>query len=78
MQSINNIRRKPDYYLHDAPKWVRNIWPRPESFNWWVKANRKDLMAAGALVRLGRDHFVDAAIFPKVAERLLGFKPDEH
>lgn len=69
---LARIRRKPDYYQNDAPDWVRNVWPRPQSFDWFLKHHRDALVDAGALVRLGRDHFVDRVTFPKVAARLLG------
>lgn len=69
---LARIRRKPDYYQNDAPAWVRNVWPRPESFDWFIKHRRAELVAAGAVVRLGRDYFVDAVVFPKVASRILG------
>lgn len=67
-----NLRRKSAYYHHDAPEWVRNIWDRPEAFNWFIKSHRDTLVTDGALVKLGRDYFVDTAIFPAVAERILG------
>lgn len=72
MHHLQNLRRKPDYYRHDAPAWVRNIWPRPESFNWFIKTNRDTLVSQGAVVRLGRDYFVDAEVFPKAAQAILG------
>lgn len=69
---LARIRRKPDYYSNDAPPWVRNVWPRPESFDWFIKHRRTELVESGAVVRLGRDYFVDSVVFPKVAARLLG------
>lgn len=69
---LARIRRKPDYYQNDAPAWVRNVWPRPESFDWFIKNRRAELVESGAVVRLGRDYFVDSVVFPKVAARLLG------
>lgn len=69
---LDNLRRKGVFYQHDAPVWARNIWPRPESFDWFLKAHREQLMQRGALVRLGRDYFVDIAVFPDVAAEVLG------
>lgn len=77
MHPLQNLRRKPDYYRHDAPEWVRTIWPRPESFNWFVKAHRDTLMSQGAVVRLGRDQFVNVETFPRAAERILGVNAGE-
>lgn len=57
---LARIRRKPDYYQNDAPAWVRNVWPRPESFDWFIKHRRAELVESGAVV------------FPKVAARILG------
>lgn len=69
---LARLRRKLDYYHHDAPGWVRTVWPRPESFAWFVKNHRADLANQGALFRLGRDHFIDIARFPPAASALLG------
>jgi hypothetical protein len=69
---LSNLRRKTAYYQHDAPDWVRNVWNRPESFDWFIKNNRAELCIAGALVKLGRDFFVDTTAFPGAAERILG------
>jgi hypothetical protein len=73
---LARIRRKPDYYQNEAPAWVRNVWNRPESFNWFIKHRRAELVAAGAVVRLGRDYFVDAVVFPRVAARILGLSKE--
>lgn len=72
---ITNLRRKRDYYLHDGPVWIRTIWAKPESFNWFLKSNRNKLTELGALVRLGRDYFIDVEIFPSTAETILGLTP---
>ncbi len=69
---ITHLRRKCDYYLHDGPEWVRTIWPKPESFNWFLKNHRNELNRQGAIVRLGRDYFVDLMTFPDVAAATLG------
>jgi hypothetical protein len=74
-QQLNNLRRKTTYYQHDAPPWVRNVWNRPESFDWFVKNNRVALCEQGALVKLGRDFFVDTQFFPSAAEHILGLTP---
>jgi hypothetical protein len=75
IQQLNNLRRKSAYYQHDAPEWVRNVWSRPESFSWFIKNNRETLCSQGALVKLGRDFFVDTTAFPPAAERILGLTP---
>ena len=69
---LSSLRRKGDYYTTEAPDWVRNIWTRPESFDWFIKSNRAQLSKAGAIVRLGRDWFVDVEQFPAAATRVLG------
>ena len=76
-QQLLNLRRKTAYYQQDAPDWVRNVWNRPESFDWFVKNNRNALVECGAVVKLGRDFFVDTQVFPGVAERLLGLTPTQ-
>jgi hypothetical protein len=75
IQQIVNLRRKAIYYQHDAPAWVRNVWERPKSFDWFIKNNREALCEQGALVKLGRDFFVDTTTFPSAAERILGLTP---
>lgn len=75
IQKIANLRRKANYYQHDAPDWVRNVWNRPESFDWFIKSNKDALCQKGALVKLGRDFFVDTVTFPGAAERILGLTP---
>lgn len=69
---IENLRRKSDYYKNAAPDWVRSVWPRIESLNHFVKANRDSLVASGGIARLGRDWFVDTEQFPAAAKRILG------
>lgn len=75
--NLVNLRRKADYYHSDAPDWVRSIWPRQESFGWFIKNNRQALVDQDAVVRLGRDYFVDKEKFPVVAGSLLGVKSEE-
>ncbi len=76
MQKINisHLRRKRDYYLEDGPDWIRMIWSKPESFNWFLKNNRRTLIEHGAIVRLGRDYFIDALKFPEIAEATLSIR----
>lgn len=69
---ITHLRRKRDYYLHDGPAWIRTVWPRPESFSWFLKNHRNALAKRGAIVRLGRDYFVNTLLFPDVAVTTLG------
>lgn len=71
---LQQLRRKATYYQHDAPVWVRNIWGRLESFDWFIKNNRTVLLERGAVVRLGRDYFINTKAFPKAAGSLLGLK----
>ena len=75
VKQLSNLRRKAAYYQHDAPDWVRNVWNRPESFDWFVKNNRAVLLENGAVVKLGRDYFINTKVFPKTAESLLGLNP---
>jgi hypothetical protein len=77
IENIGNLRRKADYYFHDAPDWVRKIWPRSNSFSWFIKNNRQTLRQQGALVRLGRDYFIDAAAFPAAAQGVLGLTDED-
>ena len=75
--NIENLRRKAEYYQHDAPEWVRVIWPRQASLNHFVKFNRDALVRAGAIRRLGRDYFVDVEVFPDVAKRIMNIDSGE-
>lgn len=72
---LSALRRKGDYYTNEAPDWVRIIWKRPESFDWFIKDNRNELAAAGSIIRLGRDWFVNCNAFPDTAKKILGVEP---
>lgn len=69
---LERLRRKREFYAHDAPGWVRTIWPRPQSFDNFCKEHRTALKASGAMRRVGRDYFLDREVFPQVAANLLG------
>lgn len=69
---LSSLRRKGDYYATEAPDWVRTIWKRPAGFDWFIKNNRSQLAEHGAIVRLGRDWFVDVEQFPTAAKQILG------
>jgi len=69
--SIEQLRRKHDWLANEAPEWARNIWPRNESLNWFIKANRNRLAAEGAITKLGRDWLIDAERFPDTARKIL-------
>jgi hypothetical protein len=70
--NLELLSRKRIYYGETAPPWVRKIWPRPESFDHFVKYNKTKLAGHGALVKIGRDYFVAADKFPSVATEILG------
>ena len=69
---IGNLRRKPEYYCVEGPNWIRSVWNKPSSFDWFLKRNRQALLNEGAIHRLGRDYFIDNKRFPEVACKLLG------
>lgn len=73
---LSKLRRKRDYYESEAPEWIRAIWSRRESFDWFLKNNRHKLTKSGALVRIGRDYFVNSSSFPEIAQSLIGYGPD--
>ena len=75
--TLNNIRRKADFLQHDAPQWARTLWPRIESLNWFIKANKARLEADGAITKIGREWFVDIGTFPDVARGILNLAPDD-
>ncbi len=74
---LGNLRRKLDYYEVDGPEWIRSIWNRQSSFDWFLKCHRKKLVDLGGLHRLGRDYFIDRARFPSAAELILGISSNE-
>lgn len=74
---LSRLRRKLDFYNFDAPEWVRTVWAREEAFEWFVKNHRKDLAKNGALVRLGRDYFIDSKAFLPIAKSILGVSEDQ-
>jgi len=69
---LSKLRRKDDYYQNGAPDWVRTIWDRKESFEWFLKNNRRELVNSHAIVRLGRDYFVHSDRFDGVAKKIIG------
>lgn len=69
---LSKLRRKQDYYQNEAPDWIRTIWDRKESFDWFLKNNRQHLTKNGAIVRLGRDYFINTSIFSAVAKSIIG------
>ena len=74
---LGNLRRKLDYYEIDGPEWIRSIWNRQSSFDWFLKCHRKKLVDLGGLHRLGRDYFINQTRFPHAAELILGIAPSE-
>lgn len=70
--NISRLRRQDDFYLNEAPAWMRVIWPRLKSFTWFLKNHRSRLKTEGALIRLGRDYFIEADRFAHVASAILG------
>ena len=68
---LGNLRRKLDYYEIDGPEWIRSIWTRQASFDWFLKCHRKTLVEFGGLRRLGRDYFIDQTKFPEIAKLIL-------
>ena len=69
---LSALRRKGDYYRNESPEWVRTVWARPQGFDWFIKHHRTELATDGAIIRLGRDWFIDVDQFPVAAKRILG------
>lgn len=61
--NILNLRRKAQFYA-EAPAWCLVVWPRKESLDHFVKQHRDELQAAGALRKIGRDHFLSMSCSP--------------
>lgn len=76
MKKLEIVERKREYY-YSGPDWIRNIWKRRESLDHFIKSNKERLSAAGAVVKIGRDYFVDTEVFPVVACEVLGIKTQE-
>ena len=75
--NLELLVRKRDYYNDAAPLWVRNIWSRKEALDHFIKHNRLRLASAGAVIKIGRDYFVDAEKFPTIARQVIGVAPDD-
>lgn len=71
MFNLENLRHKTDFYQTNDPPWVQKIWRTLPSLDWFIKDNRSALNKAGAIVRIGRDYFIDAVVFPDVAQQIL-------
>ncbi len=74
---ITDLRRKPVFWQFDGPPWTREIWPRLESFNWFIKSHRDQLIQNGAICRIGREYFIDQRRFPNEAQVILGLRKAE-
>lgn len=71
MIDFDKLRRKPDYFQNDLPPGLRNILRSLGGFSWFIKDNRAELVREGAVVRLGRDYFIQVEVFPRVAQSIL-------
>ena len=69
---LSKLRRKQDYYEREAPDWIRTIWDRKESFEWFLKNNRHKLIQNHAIIRIGRDYFIHTGYFDSVAKQIIG------
>jgi hypothetical protein len=69
--NLELVVRKRDYY-DAAPLWVRNIWSTRNALDHFIKYNRRELTSSGAIVKIGRDYFVEREQFPFVARTLIG------
>jgi hypothetical protein len=74
--NLELLSRKRTYYEETAPSWVRKIWSRPQAFDHFIKYHRAALVDQGALIKIGRDHFVVSDKFPNAATAILGFELD--
>lgn len=72
---LESLRRKSAYF-HEGPQWVRNRWPRIQSLSWFIKAHKDELTKKGAIVKLGREWFIDIDAFPDEIVAMSGL-PDE-
>ncbi len=72
--NLESLVRKRDYYEQGTLSWVRNIWVRKASLDHFIKYNKLRLSARGAVVKIGRDYFVDVEKFPIVAIEILGIQ----
>jgi hypothetical protein len=76
--NLELLTRKRTYYEETAPLWVHKIWSRQQAFDHFVKYNREKLADEGALIKIGRDYFVDSDKFPVVATEILGLVGNPH
>jgi hypothetical protein len=68
---LERLARKRDFYS-TAPDWVKTFWPTQSSFDWFIKSRTQTLTEQGALMRLGRDYFVDAERLAIAVETEMG------
>ena len=69
---LENLRRKRDYYVHEAPAWIRVVFSSYQGFDWFVKDQKSTLVERGAIIKAGRDWLVDMETFPAVTADLKG------
>jgi hypothetical protein len=68
---LERLTRKRDFYTN-APDWVKTFWPTQSSFDWFIKSRNQTLTEQGALLRLGRDYFIDSERLAVSVETELG------
>ena len=68
---LDCLARKRDFYKN-SPNWVKTFWPTQSSFDWFIKSRTQTLTEQGALMRLGRDYFVDAERLAIAVETEMG------
>lgn len=74
--NLELVTRKREYY-DAAPLWVRNVWSTRTALDNFIKYNRHKLASTGAIVKIGRDYFVERERFPFVARALIVQDSDE-
>jgi hypothetical protein len=68
--NLSALYRK-DPYFDVMPEWLRRVLHHPGAYGWFIRQNKGQLVSEGALIKLGRDYFVDQDRFPVVAEQII-------
>lgn len=69
--NLSEVCRSKDFYQLGSPDWITRVWRKKQSFEWFLKNHRGELLRRQAAIRLGRDYFLVPEVFVVVALDIL-------
>ena len=75
--NLSEVCRSKDFYQQGSPEWITRVWRKKQSFEWFLKNHRDELLRRQAAIRLGRDYFLVPEVFVVVALDILTRGPKD-